>query len=598
MNFAVDPTAVLAFLTKGVFYSRRHDVFLRELVQNSLDSIAHRRALYPDPDFQGRIVVRYEQASPGLRAAITVTDNGIGLTRQGIEDDLLRPMAPQSRRARGRNPRLRDHEGEFIGRHGMGLMTVFHVSDSVYVSTRHPEEKTGHCLKISLRWQPSQDGAEPEPARLDVDHDDSLGKYGRILDECGTSIRVVLGSEHPVNQEMSARFSGDRLCAGLEYYMRHRCRGVRLTVCVDGDEHELRDNRYVGEDSHFVAFDDWGEYATITLAPRSSEPPTIGFMVCLRGILVSLDHLNILDNPGRALVGEINFHDTRMINLKPSRDECVEDRLFEQVQLRVRSLVEAFDASYKQRQSALFAVPPGASGRTTRPTWRGAAADTEALQEFLRAYFVHGYEYQRDAVLECLRLHTVAPTENERVTYGEIVQKCRASDRARIFFYYDDEQRVEHAGTIHGEDVFVRQYSRFAAAAAFGRQSGELILCLPREGRGKHSVEHLLRTSFAFDRISLEELPHSYELLSRFMHATPLPLRLPVRAAFISAGTGGRLVYPHPEGVWVNRNATSARQFEHDTLESALVLCHYGLKFAELNALLMHVGAPARRDPA
>src|SRR3569832_63067 len=150
MNFAVEPANVLSFLSKGILYSRPHDVFLRELIQNSLDSITQRRALLAEPEFAGRIDIRYDAETLSQPATLTIADNGFGMSRTSVEQDLLRPMTPHAHRARARNPRLESVQNEFIGRYGLGLMTVFHIADGIVIKTLCPMDGTGHRVAINL----------------------------------------------------------------------------------------------------------------------------------------------------------------------------------------------------------------------------------------------------------------------------------------------------------------------------------------------------------------------------------------------------------------------------------------------------------------
>src|SRR5258708_6638223 len=153
MKLKVNPASVLSFLTKGVLYSRPQDVFVRELVQNSLDGITHRRALERAADFKGSVEIAYESATIHNPASVRVSDNGLGLTWDGIQTELLAPMTPFSRKPRALDPNLKNVRGEFIGRYGMGLMTGFHVADTIIITSYPRSERVGHRVSIHLDWQ-------------------------------------------------------------------------------------------------------------------------------------------------------------------------------------------------------------------------------------------------------------------------------------------------------------------------------------------------------------------------------------------------------------------------------------------------------------
>jgi molecular chaperone HtpG len=134
--FQVDLRGVVDLLSHHLYSSPR--VYVRELLQNSVDAITARRAA--DPGAPADVLV--EAASGGIR----VHDSGIGLTEDEVHDLLATVGRSSKRDAIG----LARHE--FLGQFGIGLLSAFLVADEVSVETR---SATGGP---TIRWTGYSDG--------------------------------------------------------------------------------------------------------------------------------------------------------------------------------------------------------------------------------------------------------------------------------------------------------------------------------------------------------------------------------------------------------------------------------------------------------
>ncbi|MGP1394126.1 MAG: molecular chaperone HtpG [Inquilinaceae bacterium] len=155
--FQAEVSRLLEIVAKSL-YSQK-EVFLRELISNASDACdRHRHAALTDPalaaDKDGaedgyRIVLRPDEAARTL----TVSDNGIGMSRSDLIDNLgtiarsgtLAFMNTLSGDAR--------KDTALIGQFGVGFYSAFMVADTVEVSSRRAGESQGH------RWVSDGKGA-------------------------------------------------------------------------------------------------------------------------------------------------------------------------------------------------------------------------------------------------------------------------------------------------------------------------------------------------------------------------------------------------------------------------------------------------------
>lgn len=120
-------------IIKKFLYSD-HEIFLRELISNAVDATQKLRALASAGDFKGTI-----DESPirvtldKKKKTITVSDNGIGMTREEL-DKYLNQIAFSS--ANDFLDKYKDQINSIIGHFGLGFYSSFMVSDKVEVVTR------------------------------------------------------------------------------------------------------------------------------------------------------------------------------------------------------------------------------------------------------------------------------------------------------------------------------------------------------------------------------------------------------------------------------------------------------------------------------
>jgi len=139
-NFKVDLKGIIRLLSDNLYSSDQ--VFLRELLQNSVDAVTARKR--EDSDFRdGKITVTYRKNADG--AMLVFADNGVGLSEEEIHS-FLSVIGQSSKRGE----MLR---GSYIGQFGIGLLSCFLVSSEIKVITRSAREEKGY------QWIGKSDGS-------------------------------------------------------------------------------------------------------------------------------------------------------------------------------------------------------------------------------------------------------------------------------------------------------------------------------------------------------------------------------------------------------------------------------------------------------
>ena len=138
-NFQVNLRGVIELLS-GHLYSGPQ-VYVRELMQNSVDAISARRLV--ESDFRPEINFELLNATP---PTLLVKDNGVGLT----EDEVHQFLATIGQSSK-RDALTRD---SFIGQFGIGLLSGFMVCDEIVVITRSAKQADSPTVE----WKGRADG--------------------------------------------------------------------------------------------------------------------------------------------------------------------------------------------------------------------------------------------------------------------------------------------------------------------------------------------------------------------------------------------------------------------------------------------------------
>ncbi len=150
LSFNTEVSRLLELVARSLYSEKQ--IFLRELISNASDACERLQFLAltepgltsDDPDF--RITISLDRRTRSL----SVADNGIGMTRDELVDN-LGTIARSGTAAFAEQIAATSEDGSgFIGQFGVGFYSVFMVGDQVDVLTRRAGETKG--------WRWSSDG--------------------------------------------------------------------------------------------------------------------------------------------------------------------------------------------------------------------------------------------------------------------------------------------------------------------------------------------------------------------------------------------------------------------------------------------------------
>lgn len=151
LKFKAETRRVLDIVINSL-YSHR-EIFLRELISNASDALDRlrfealtREELLPE-DHAPEIHVIPDENS----GTLTVTDNGVGMSRPDLTDN-LGTIASSGTLRFAAEAASRENAPELIGKFGVGFYSSFMVADRVTVTTRRAGEQDG--------WRWESDGGE------------------------------------------------------------------------------------------------------------------------------------------------------------------------------------------------------------------------------------------------------------------------------------------------------------------------------------------------------------------------------------------------------------------------------------------------------
>ena len=171
-------------------YSHK-EIFLRELISNASDALDKLRYLtltkddYKSMSFEPKISLEYME---GDEPTLTITDNGIGMSKKELEDNLGTIARSGTKNFLSKLSGDAKKDSQLIGQFGVGFYSSFMVADKVEVASK----KAGN--KEAWRWV--SDGQTGFEIKKDIKKD------------IGTSITIHLNDE---GKEFASRWRIDGL---------------------------------------------------------------------------------------------------------------------------------------------------------------------------------------------------------------------------------------------------------------------------------------------------------------------------------------------------------------------------------------------------
>ncbi|MDP7422611.1 MAG: molecular chaperone HtpG, partial [bacterium] len=169
-------------IIKKWLYSEK-DIFLRELVANSLDAITKLQKIISFGDYSGSIEPLIRIKADTDKGTLTVSDNGLGMTREEI-GKYINQIAFSGIEDFVKKYQEKDEKDQIIGFFGVGFYSTFMVSSKVEIISRS-YQKGATAVKWSCEGTTkySLEPAEREEVGTDVilylddENKDYLKKY-------------------------------------------------------------------------------------------------------------------------------------------------------------------------------------------------------------------------------------------------------------------------------------------------------------------------------------------------------------------------------------------------------------------------------------
>ncbi len=154
LEFKAEVSQVLNLVIRSLYSNK--EIFLRELVSNASDAAEKLRfealtddGLYEDdPDLRIRVSLDKE------RRTVTISDNGIGMSRQEVSDIIGTIASSGTRKFLESMTGDNSDDSQLIGQFGVGFYSAFIVADKVTMLTR----RAGLGSEHGVRWESGGEG--------------------------------------------------------------------------------------------------------------------------------------------------------------------------------------------------------------------------------------------------------------------------------------------------------------------------------------------------------------------------------------------------------------------------------------------------------
>jgi molecular chaperone HtpG len=152
-KFQAETRQVLHLMIHSLYSNR--EIFLRELISNASDALDRLRfaALKDDAMYAGDSDLRIEIESDEEAGTLTVRDNGVGMNREDVMENIGTIAKSGTKVFLDRLSGDEKADAHLIGQFGVGFYSSFIVADRVTVLTR----KAGEAASQGVRWE--SDGA-------------------------------------------------------------------------------------------------------------------------------------------------------------------------------------------------------------------------------------------------------------------------------------------------------------------------------------------------------------------------------------------------------------------------------------------------------
>jgi molecular chaperone HtpG len=155
MEFQAEVSQVLNLVIRSLYSNK--EIFLRELISNASDAAEKLRfeALSDDALYEGDAELKIRVWADKDAGTLTISDNGIGMTRQEVMDTIGTIASSGTRKFLENLSGDETSDSQLIGQFGVGFYSAFIVADKVSLRTRRAgmEPEHGVC------WESTGEGS-------------------------------------------------------------------------------------------------------------------------------------------------------------------------------------------------------------------------------------------------------------------------------------------------------------------------------------------------------------------------------------------------------------------------------------------------------
>jgi molecular chaperone HtpG len=154
LGFEAEVKQLLQLMIHSLYSNK--EIFLRELISNASDAADKLRftALSNDALYEGDSALKIRLEFDKERRTVTITDNGIGMTREEVQENIGTIARSGTRRFFEALTGDEAKDSQLIGQFGVGFYSSFIVADKVTLETR----KAGMEAEAGVRWESSGEG--------------------------------------------------------------------------------------------------------------------------------------------------------------------------------------------------------------------------------------------------------------------------------------------------------------------------------------------------------------------------------------------------------------------------------------------------------
>ncbi|MDZ7662427.1 molecular chaperone HtpG [Thiohalophilus sp.] len=154
LSFQTEVKQLLQLMIHSLYSNK--EIFLRELISNGSDACDKLRfeALSDDALYEGDTDLKLRVDFDPEARTVTVTDNGIGMNRQEVMDNIGTIASSGTRKFLEALSEDQSQTAQLIGQFGVGFYSSFIVADRVTVETR----RAGFGAEHGVRWESTGEG--------------------------------------------------------------------------------------------------------------------------------------------------------------------------------------------------------------------------------------------------------------------------------------------------------------------------------------------------------------------------------------------------------------------------------------------------------